>query len=144
MKIIKQNPMKIEIKKHTRLDLFTQIKEIISNNNTLLNIDKKHILNYLDTEIRTINKRKITDRKREEQRLEFYATARQEILEDILTEEFQSCDAIATQMEYDENTKKKTSMILGELVAQGIVEREEKVIKKHQVSFYRLKGGNSK
>lgn len=108
-------------KKVTKKDKYEMIKEILGN----VEVEgKEELVEFLDKQIASIVAKADKARERSAERKAAGDELR-EVVQSVLTEEFQTIDAIVAQIEGEEITKAKITARLTSLVNNGIAEKTD-------------------
>ena len=121
--------------KITRKEYFNILKEVIEANEVE---GKEDILNFLNKEIDSIEKRKLRDKARTEAKRELNCEINEEIY-NLLTDEFQTGEEIFEKLGDESITKNAIFTRLTQLVNEGRVEKREQKVegKRHKIKGYR-------
>lgn len=101
---------------------------------------KGEMLDFIDTQLEQLAKKAEKAKERAE-KVKVEGDELREIVQSVVTEDFQTADAIAAQIEGEDITKAKVTARLTQLVKAGIVEKESmKTEDGRKVMHYRLIG----
>lgn len=112
-------------KKITKKDYYTMLKEIVEESKDIeTEISKEELLEFIDKQVASINakaekaKEKAAEKKANGDEL-------REIVQSILTEEYQTIDSIVSQIDGEEITKAKITARLTSLVKAGLATKSD-------------------
>lgn len=112
-------------KKITKKDYYAMLKEIVEESKDIeTEISKEELLEFIDKQVASINakaekaKEKAAEKKANGDEL-------REIVQSILTEEYQTIDSIVSQIEGEEVTKAKITARLTSLVKAGLATKSD-------------------
>lgn len=112
-------------KKITKKDYYTMLKEIVEESKDIeTEISKEELLEFIDKQVASINakaekaKEKATEKKANGDEL-------REVVQSILTEEYQTIDSIVSQIDGEEITKAKITARLTSLVKAGLATKSD-------------------
>ena len=112
-------------KKITKKDYYTMLKEIVEESKDIeTEISKEELLEFIDKQVASINakaekaKEKAAEKKANGDEL-------REVVQSILTEEYQTIDSIVSQIDGEEITKAKITARLTSLVKAGIATKSD-------------------
>ena len=112
-------------KKITKKDYYTMLKEIVEESKDIeTEISKEELLEFIDKQVTSINakaekaKEKAAEKKANGDEL-------REVVQSILTKEYQTIDAIVNQIENEEITKAKVTARLTSLVKAGLATKSD-------------------
>ena len=130
-------------KKITKKDFYTAIKKIVTEAKTeevemITDITVEEIVEFVDKMVEQIDaKAKRAKEKAEEKKTE--GDQLRASVQAVLTDEFQTIDAIVAQIEDEEVTKSKVTARLTQLVAAEIAVKEQIKVDGRKVMTYALK-----
>lgn len=112
-------------KKITKKDYYTMLKEIVKESKDIeTEISKEELLEFIDKQVASINakaekaKEKAAEKKANGDEL-------REVVQSILTEEYQTIDSIVSQIDGEEITKAKITARLTSLVKAGLATKSD-------------------
>lgn len=112
-------------KKITKKDYYTMLKEIVEESKDIeTEISKEELLEFIDKQVASINakaekaKEKAAEKKANGDEL-------REVVQSILTEEYQTIDSIVSQIDGEEITKAKITARLTSLVKAGLATKSD-------------------
>ena len=112
-------------KKITKKDYYAMLKEIVEESKDIeTEISKEELLEFINKQVASINakaekaKEKAAEKKANGDEL-------REIVQSVLTEEYQTIDNIVSQIEGEEITKAKITARLTSLVKNGLAEKAD-------------------
>ena len=112
-------------KKNTKKDYYAMLKEIVEESKDIeTEISKEELLEFINKQVASIEtkaekaKEKAAEKKANGDEL-------REVVQNVLTDEFQTIDAIVAQIEGEEVTKAKVTARLTALVNNGIAEKTD-------------------
>lgn len=112
-------------KKITKKDYYTMLKEIVEESKDIeTEISKEELLEFIDKQVASINakaekaKEKAAEKKANGDEL-------REVVQSVLTKEYQTIDAIVNQIENEEITKAKVTARLTSLVKAGLATKSD-------------------
>ena len=112
-------------KKITKREKFEMLKEIIRGDiNVEMTVEQAELVDFLDSQINAIDAKAEKAKARNAEK-KANGDELRDIVQAILTEEFQTIDAIVAQIEGEEVTKAKVTARLTSLVNNGIAEKAD-------------------
>ncbi len=112
-------------KKITKKDYYTMLKEIVEESKDIeTEISKEELLEFIDKQVASINakaekaKEKAAEKKANGDEL-------REVVQSVLTKEYQTIDAIVNQIENEKITKAKVTARLTSLVKAGLATKSD-------------------
>ena len=112
-------------KKITKREKFEMLKEIVRGDiNTEMTVEQAELVEFLESQINAIDTKAEKAKARNAEKKAKGHELR-DVVQAILTEEFQTIDAIVAQIEGEEITKAKVTARLTSLVNNGIAEKAD-------------------
>ena len=112
-------------KKITKREKFEMLKEIIRGDiNVEMTVEQAELVDFLDSQINAIDAKAEKAKARNAEK-KANGDELRDVVQAILTEEFQTIDAIVAQIEGEEVTKAKVTARLTSLVNNGIAEKAD-------------------
>ena len=112
-------------KKITKREKFEMLKEIIRGDiNVEMTVEQAELVDFLDSQINAIDAKAEKAKARNAEK-KANGDELRDVVQAILTEEFQTIDAIVAQIEGEEITKAKVTARLTSLVNNGIAEKAD-------------------
>lgn len=112
-------------KKITKREKFEMLKEIVRGDiNVEMTVEQAELVDFLDSQINAIDAKAEKAKARNAEK-KANGDELRDVVQAILTEEFQTIDAIVAQIEGEEVTKAKVTARLTSLVNNGIAEKAD-------------------
>lgn len=112
-------------KKITKREKFEMLKEIIRGDvNVEMTVEQAELIDFLDAQIVAIDTKAEKAKARNAEK-KANGDELRDIVQAILTEEYQTIDAIVAQIEGEDVTKAKVTARLTSLVKNGLAEKED-------------------
>lgn len=112
-------------KKITKREKFEMLKEIVRGDiNTEMTVEQAELVDFLDSQINAIDAKAEKAKARNAEK-KANGDELRDVVQAILTDEFQTIDAIVAQIEGEEITKAKVTARLTSLVNNGIAEKAD-------------------
>ena len=112
-------------KKITKREKFEMLKEIVRGDiNVEMTVEQAELVDFLDSQINAIDAKAEKAKARNAEK-KANGDELRDVVQAILTDEFQTIDAIVAQIEGEEITKAKITARLTSLVKNGIAEKED-------------------
>lgn len=112
-------------KKITKREKFEMLKEIIRGDvNVEMTVEQAELVDFLDSQINAIDAKAEKAKARNAEK-KANGDELRDVVQTILTDEFQTIDAIVAQVEGEEITKAKVTARLTSLVNNGIAEKAD-------------------
>ena len=112
-------------KKITKREKFEMLKEIVRGDiNTGMTVEQAELVDFLDSQINAIDAKAEKAKARNAEK-KANGDELRDVVQTILTDEFQTIDAIVAQVEGEEITKAKVTARLTSLVNNGIAEKAD-------------------
>ena len=112
-------------KKITKREKFEMLKEIIRGDvNVEMTVEQAELIDFLDAQIVAIDTKAEKAKARNAEK-KANGDELRDVVQAILTEEYQTIDAIVAQIEGEDVTKAKVTARLTSLVKNGIAEKED-------------------
>lgn len=112
-------------KKITKREKFEMLKEIVRGDiNVEMTVEQAELVDFLDSQINAIDAKAEKAKARNAEK-KANGDELRDVVQAILTEEFQTIDAIVAQIEGEEITKAKVTARLTSLVNNGIAEKAD-------------------
>lgn len=112
-------------KKITKRDYYEMLKEIVRGDvNAEMTVEQAELIEFIDKQIALIDSKAEKAKARNAEK-KANGDELREVVQSVLTDEFQTIDAIVAQIEGEEITKAKVTARLTALVSNGIAEKTD-------------------
>lgn len=112
-------------KKVTKRDYYEMLKEIVRGDvNAEVTVEQAELIEFIDKQIALIDSKAEKAKARNAEK-KANGDELREVVQSVLTDEFQTIDAIVAQIEGEEITKAKVTARLTALVSNGIAEKTD-------------------
>lgn len=125
-------------KKITKKQVFEALIEVVTGMDKVGNIDAETVITTLETAVAQIDAKAAKAKEKAAEKKTAGDALRAEI-EALLTDEFQTADAITEQITAEDVTKSKVVSRLSQLVAAGVAAKEQIKVDDRKLMGYKLK-----